>query len=80
MGCRILDIVIPAQAGIHSRRHFKDGDWRLASFWTVGGYGSRALLRSPGMTVLCSDGDPGSAVPSGMTQVVNLSKSQRLQA
>ncbi len=45
-------VIIPAQAGIHNHDASGKGDQRPASFGTVSGYGSRALLRSPGMTVL----------------------------
>jgi hypothetical protein len=55
-------IVIPAQAGIHKRQRLKEGDQRRASVCTVSGYGSRALLRSPGMTVLDWSYDPGSSL------------------
>ncbi len=60
--CWILNLVIPAKAGIHRRRRLKEGEQRRASSCFVSGYGSRALLRSPGMTVLHPVSDPGSAL------------------
>ena len=62
IGCRILNAVIPAQAGIQNHDVSEEREQRRASFCPVGGYGSRALLRGPGMTVLGWSDDPGSAL------------------
>jgi hypothetical protein len=71
--------VSPAQTGIQNRRRLKEGGQRCASFCLGGGSGSRALLRSPGMTVLGWSDDPGSVLRlSGMTLVGGVSNSQHL--
>ena len=47
-----LTIVIPAQAGIHNHDVSRKDVQRHTIFCRVSVYGFRALLRSPGMTVL----------------------------
>ncbi len=47
---RLPSPVTPAQAGIHTHDTPRKSEQRRASCRSVSGYGSRALLRSPGMT------------------------------
>jgi hypothetical protein len=76
-----LTAVIPAQAGIHNYDVSRRGEQRRACVWTVSVYGSRVLLRSPGMTVLYSSCDPGSALRFVRDDsVVDWSNSQHLWA